>query len=113
MHFFILLFLALKLIRVQTSPSPSSNTPNFGVAQVLQDPFPYDFPNMDAAPMALFPMPSCHGITLEEATIDQLQDAMSHGKLTSVQILNCYLARVSQTNSYCKYDLAYLLTVLL
>jgi amidase len=93
MHFFTSLFLALKFIQVQTSPSP--NTTDFGVAQVLEDPFPYDFPNMDTAPMALFPMPSCHGITLEEAAIDQLQDAMSHGKLTSVQILNCYLARVS------------------
>jgi amidase len=109
MHVFILLFLALELTKAQTSPS--SNASGFGVAQVLEYPFPYDFPNMDAAPMALFPMPSCHGITLEEATIDQLQDAMSHAKLTSVQILNCYLARVSQTNSYCKYDSAYLLTV--
>lgn len=53
--------------------------------------------------MTRFPMPSCQGITVEEATIDQLQDYISHGKLTSLQILDCYLARVSQTNSYCKY----------
>jgi amidase len=108
MHFLIVLSIAVKLIGDQPSSSP--NASDFGAAQVLQNPFPYDFPNMDAAPIALFPMPSCHGITLEEATIEQLQDAMSHGKLTSVQILNCYLARVSQTNSYCKYGYHRLLT---
>jgi amidase len=107
MHFFVVLFTAVKLIRAQRSSSP--NTSDFGAAQVLQNPFPYDFPHMDASPVALFPMPSCHGITLEEATIDQLQDAMSHGKLTSVDILNCYLARVTQTNTYCKYGLLCLL----
>lgn len=99
MLFFIVLSTAVTMIRAQSS---SPNASDLGVAQIIQDPFPYDFPNMDAAPMALFPMPSCHGITLEEATIDQLQDYMSKGKLDSVQILNCYLARVSQTNSYCK-----------
>lgn len=107
MRFLIVLFTTVRLIGAQPSPSPAVS--DFGAAQVLQNPFPYDFPNVDAAPVALFPMPSCRGITLEEATIDQLQDAMSHGKLTSVQILNCYLARVSQTNSYCKYGYHHLL----
>ena len=98
---FLLLLTAAKLIHAQASPSP--NASDLGASQILQNPFPFDFPNMEAAPMALFPMPSCHGVTLEEATIDQLQDAMNNGMLTSVDILNCYLARVSQTNSYCKY----------
>lgn len=84
------------------------NASGLAAAQVLGQPFPYDFPYMDAAPVALFPMPSCQGITLEEATIDQLQAAMSNGTLTAVDILNCYLARVSQTNSYIKYDYAIL-----
>ena len=101
MHFLIVVAATVKLITAQTSSPP--NASGFGASQILPNPFPYDFPNIDAAPLGLFPMPSCHGITLEEATIDQLQDAMSYGKLTSVDILNCYLARVSQTNSYCKY----------
>jgi amidase len=46
---------------------------------------------------ALFLMPPCvpHGITLAEATIDQLQHYMRTGKLTSVQLLECYLTRIS------------------
>lgn len=79
------------------------NVSDFGAAQVVQDPFPYDFPDIDAAPAALFPMPDCHGITLEEATVDQLQAAMSAGSLSSLEILNCYLDRITQTNSYVKY----------
>lgn len=100
MRFLIALWTAVKLTQAQVSSSLNSS--DLGAGQIVQNPFPYDFPNMDAAPMAPFPMPSCHGISLEEATIDQLQDYMSHGKLTSLQLLGCYLARVSQTNSYCK-----------
>ena len=76
------------------------NTTDLGAQQVLTSPFPYNFPDYDAAPTALFPMPPCNGITLEEATINQLQDAMSSGMLTSVQILDCYMTRVTQTNTY-------------
>ena len=97
-------FLALLAIAGLTQAQTSSNASSLATSQILQDPFPYDFPNMHAAPVALFPMPACHGISLEEATIDQLQTAMSHGKLTAVDILNCYLARVTQTNSFVKYD---------
>jgi amidase len=45
-------------------------------------------------------MPTCHGIVLEEATIDQLQDNMSNGLLTSVGLLRCYLKRVEQVDGY-------------
>ena len=48
-------------------------------------------------------MPSCYGFTLEEATIDQMQDAMSSGKLTSVQLVTCYMKRIYQTDQYIKY----------
>lgn len=49
---------------------------------------------------ALFPMPPCGTFHLEEATIDDMQAAMSNGSLTSQQLLSCYLVRTYQTNSY-------------
>lgn len=49
---------------------------------------------------ALFPMPSCGTFNLEEATIDEMQAAMSNGSLTSQQLVTCYLVRTYQTNSY-------------
>ncbi|KUI53103.1 hypothetical protein VP1G_00338 [Cytospora mali] len=48
----------------------------------------------------LFPMASCGGFNLEEATIDQMQEAMSNGTLTSQQLVMCYITRTYQTNSY-------------
>ena len=71
-------------------------------SEILLDPFPYYFPDQNE-PANLFPMPPCNGITLEEATIDQLQDYMSQGKLTSVQLVMCYMQRELQTKEYIKY----------
>ncbi|KAF7562654.1 hypothetical protein G7046_g1468 [Stylonectria norvegica] len=48
----------------------------------------------------LFPMGDCNGFKLEEATIDQMQDAMKSGKLTSVQLVTCYMIRTYQTEQY-------------
>ncbi|ODV84779.1 hypothetical protein CANARDRAFT_200305 [[Candida] arabinofermentans NRRL YB-2248] len=47
-----------------------------------------------------FPMPSCQGITLEEATIDQIQDYMTQGVLTSQDLVQCYMERYFQLNPY-------------
>jgi amidase len=67
----------------------------------LQQPYPYFFPPQDAAETtALFPMPICSGVHLEEATIDQLQGYLSDRTLTSVQLLKCYLDRVYQVDKY-------------
>jgi amidase len=67
----------------------------------LLNPFPYYFPSGDAVGSStLFPMPTCQGITLEEATIDQLQGYMSDGTLTSSALLKCYLRRVRQVDEY-------------
>jgi amidase len=67
----------------------------------LQQPYPYYFPPQDAASTsALFPMPVCQGITLEEATIDQLADYMRNGVLSSAQLLRCYLRRIHQVDDY-------------
>lgn len=49
----------------------------------------------DATP---FPMPWCNGVSIEDATIDELQRWMTLGKLTSEQLVECYLARIEQTN---------------
>lgn len=91
---------------VHTAASPSAgfvyNASDTAQSQILETPFPYAFPNMDT-PTNLFPMPPCQGLTLEEATIDQLQDAMNHGRLTSTQLVTCYLQRIYQTDSYIKY----------
>lgn len=50
----------------------------------------------------LFPMAPCGSFQLEEATIDQMQQAMSSGELTSVQLTLCYISRIYQTQSYTK-----------
>lgn len=50
-------------------------------------------------------MPTCQNLTIEDATIDQLQGWMSCGKLTSVQFALCYLQRIYQTDDYIKYVL--------
>lgn len=67
----------------------------------LQQPYPFFFPPQDAAGTpALFPMPPCKNVTIEEATIDQLQHYLGQGTLTSVDLLKCYLKRVRQVDEY-------------
>ncbi|KAI1080965.1 amidase signature domain-containing protein [Whalleya microplaca] len=51
----------------------------------------------DASP---FPMPLCNGIYIEDATIGDLQHFMMTGKLTSEQLVECYISRIEQTNPY-------------
>ncbi len=76
---------------------------NAATAETLATPFPYYFPKLGQSAADLFPMPDCNGFVLEEATIDQLQDAMGRGQLTSLQIALCYLQRIQQTDEYVKY----------
>lgn len=49
-----------------------------------------------------FPMADCYGLPLEEATIDQMQNWMASGLLTSRQLTKCYLGRILQLNEYVK-----------
>lgn len=73
-------------------------------SQTLTSPFPYDFPEeLLANSTALFPMPQCHGVTIEEAKIDTLQQYLTGGNLTSAQLAVCYLQRIWQTQDYIKY----------
>lgn len=67
----------------------------------LQQPFPFFFPPQEAVDTsALFPMPKCKGLTLEEASIDQIQGYLSSGMLTSVELLKCYHDRILQVDEY-------------
>lgn len=43
-------------------------------------------------------VPLCNGIDIEDATIETLQQYMVAGNLTSVDLVNCYIARIEQTN---------------
>lgn len=110
-----LLTISTCLLRVEASPilpSPSEgnlsstiNASQLVESQDLSSPFPYEFPllgNVSDIDAARFPMPQCDGFTLEEATIDQLQDSMRSGQLTSVQIAMCYLQRIYQVDPYIK-----------
>ena len=71
-------------------------------SEILNDPYPYYFPQLNADASHLFPMPLCHGFQLEEATIDQIQAALAHGRLTSEQLVTCYLTRNYQVAEYIK-----------
>lgn len=70
--------------------------------QLLANAFPYEFPDLSS--VSRFPMENCHGVTLEEATVDQLQNYMTQGILSSVKIVECYLKRRLQVDQYLKYD---------
>ncbi|KAK3112758.1 hypothetical protein LTR53_010618 [Teratosphaeriaceae sp. CCFEE 6253] len=78
----------------------TANATALAEAQILTDPFPYYFPQLNASSTRLFAMPLCHGVKIEETTIDQLQSYMANGSLSSVQLLDCYLHRVHQTDEY-------------
>ena len=82
---------------------PIYNASQLVESQTLESPYPYDFPvlqNGSLADSGQFPMPLCNGFKLEEATIDQLQQELSSGRLTSVQLVLCYLQRIYQTDEY-------------
>ena len=86
--------------------STTVNATHLVESQDLSSPFPYEFPflgNVSELDAARFPMPQCTGLTLEEATIDQLQDFMRSGQLSSAQIAMCYLQRIYQVDPYIKY----------
>jgi amidase len=72
-------------------------------SQILTNPYQYDFPRLGAPGAKLFPMRRCHGFKLEEATIDQIQGRLENGTFTSVELLECYLDRIHQTQPYLKY----------
>lgn len=84
-----------------------TNATAFVDSQTLSSPYPYDFPVLDldegGEECSPFPMQECNGIVLEEATIDQLQQYMDSGNLSSVKLAVCYRERIQQTDSFIKY----------
>lgn len=71
-------------------------------SQTLTDPFAFDFPRLGAPGASLFPMRRCHGFKLEEASVNEIQKQLSNGTFTTVQLLECYLDRIFQTQPYLK-----------
>jgi amidase len=98
----LILSLLLSLLSIAvTSWAASDNSTHILDIDPLRQPFPYHFPSQNASGTpGLFPMPTCHGITLEEATIDQLQSYMNKGAVTSAALLRCYLKRIYQVDGY-------------
>lgn len=95
----------LPSFRTESFNSSFSGSEDIEIAQDLASPFPYEFPylgNGSDIDASRFPMPQCNSITIDEATVDQLQDFMTSGKLTSVQLALCYLQRIYQTDPYIK-----------
>jgi amidase len=88
------------------APNPSFNATQIIENQELESPYPYEFPvlqNGSLADSGQFPMPLCHGFKLEEASIDQIQQALSNGTLTSVKLVMCYMKRIYQADGYIRY----------
>ncbi|KAK1517058.1 amidase [Colletotrichum costaricense] len=78
-----------KLSTSQSWPGNSSTT------------VPSVFPLLeDVGSAYLFPMPLCGTFKLEEATIDEMQAALTAGTLTSQQLVGCYIQRTYQTQEY-------------
>jgi len=99
----IALSLLVGLALVPFSYADGVNATQLVERQILESSYPFEFPILENGTLAdsgQFPMPMCRGFTLEEATIDQMQDALNHGNLTSAQLAMCYLKRVYQTDSY-------------
>ena len=101
LHRFLLVITIISTVALSIS-NQSINDTNFADSQHLSNPFPYFFPEVMAPSSQLFAMPLCYGFKLEEASIDDLQKAMSNGSLTSVQIVTCYMQRAFQTGEYIK-----------
>jgi amidase len=47
-----------------------------------------------------FPVKLCHGIDIQDITVTQLQAHFANGSLTSVQLAQCYVDRIGETNPY-------------
>lgn len=46
----------------------------------------------------VFSMPLCNGVNIEDATVQSLQRSLTLGHLSSYDLVQCYLARIDQTN---------------
>ncbi|KAF2159131.1 hypothetical protein M409DRAFT_61084 [Zasmidium cellare ATCC 36951] len=88
------------VVAASSSPSSTANFSAFVDSQVLTNPFPYYYPQENATAAQLFAMPACKGVVIEDATLDELQQYLSNGTLTSVDLVHCYQQRSFQTGEY-------------
>jgi amidase len=47
-----------------------------------------------------FPLKPCHDVDIQDITVLQLQAHFANGSLTSVQLAQCYVDRIEETNPY-------------
>lgn len=95
--------LALAGSVIAVSQKQHEETDTLVASQILTNPYTYDFPRLGTPGAKLFPMRRCHGFKLEEATVDEIQERLTNGTFTSVELLACYLDRIHQTQPYLKY----------
>ena len=88
----------------------TSGATSLADSQTLYHPFPYHFPRRNASTAELFAMPPCNGVKIEDATIDELQSYMADGKLTSKQLVTCYIDRNFQTADYIQQVVTWLIS---
>lgn len=100
-HWLLLLLTLSFSLNHALSYNPTGD-PGLAPSEILDQPFPYFFPQPGGKVSDLFAMPLCNGVKIEEATIDQLQGHLSTGSLTSEQLVSCYLVRSVQTGEYIK-----------
>lgn len=97
-----LLTTGLVLANSVSASTEAAHDDSLVASQVVTNPYEYDFPTLGATGASLFPMRLCNGFKLEEASIDAIQEQLGAGNLTSVELLQCYLERIHQTQPYLK-----------
>lgn len=91
---------AWSLLSPTSAHDSNNHTDTLATQQIDNTPYPYDFPHLNTTGADLFPMRLCNGFKLEEASIDEIQAELKSGKLTSVQLLQCYSERIYQLQPY-------------
>jgi amidase len=90
------------LVSLTSAFDSNNNTDTLVTQQIDNKPYPFDFPYLNTTGADLFPMRLCNGFKLEEASIDKIQAELESGKLTGVQLLECYSERIYQLQPYLK-----------
>ncbi|KAI9333761.1 amidase [Zopfochytrium polystomum] len=94
---------SLSVLSHVPSPPPPSTTATTTTAAYYSSPSapsPSPRPNVDPDRVNPFPMASCRGLKLEEATIGEMQGWLTGGVVTSVELVRCYLERVAQVDPF-------------
>lgn len=74
-------------------------------SKLLNHTFLYQYPLRDITSdtaRSLNTLNLCNGVTIEEATIYELQNYLSKGRLTSEQLTACYIRRIFEVERFIK-----------